>query len=635
MPFKKARIAIPSLIVLVAVAAGGAQLWAERQARLRVDETLAALPAGATGHYDSLRYNLFTQTLRLSGFTVQRAGQPQLAIRDLVLHHLSGDGSTQNPYHTGTVTLVGIDVWRGTHHVKIGTIAAKDMAILAPGEPVPAGTPRWLTAPEDGTPIAFGTVQADTISDDQGTSIVALSLSNYMSGQLRDMSFSHYADRRGNTIESAAAAAIDLDALDRVFNPARYTPDAPSWATPRPLLGHLEIANLVAKGERGVSQFDHLTIDGLTGRPFASAPTPETVKTEAFARDAAQAIGIGNATLLNLSVQDNHTTATVTTDDPAEAGGIVNPGVVGLQNAQTATTVTIGHMALTGYTDGALGRFTLGHVAVQENGKAAASLEHVELNGLVTTALLHAPPDASLDTLLATAQNGGVKLSGLNIAGLELSLPTGGTVQLKDLKDSVSYGSSVQTEMTMNGLSVPASATPELHELLQPLDIDPLVLSAAETGSYNPTTGDSHIASSTLAAQDLGSLSLSGDFTNLPHGLGADGDVMAALGQTKIGAFSVSFSNESLVQRIIAMLAKQSGKTPAEMTDGARAAAAFFAATLVPDQADAGQQIANFLANPKTVTLTAAPAAPVPVSAFTSSNLRAAQAALNLHLTAD
>lgn len=607
MPFRKARIAIPSVIVLVAIVAGGAQLWAEHEARQRVNETLAALPAGASGHYDSLSYNLFTQTLRLSGLSVERGGQPQLAIGDVVLHHLSGNGSSQTPYHAGTVTLVGIDLWRGTHHIKIGTVAAKDVAILAPGEPVPAGTPRWLTAPEDGTPIAFGTVQAQAISDDQGTSIVALSLSDYLGGQLRDMSFSHYADSHGNTVDSAAAAAIDLDGLDRVFNPARYTPDAPSWTAPRPLLGHLEVANLTTKGAHGTSRFDHLTIDGVTGRPFASAPTPEAVKTQAFARDAAEAIGIGNATLLNLAVQDT----------------------------RTASTVTIGHMSLTGYTDGALGRFTLGHVAIAESGKSAASLDHVELNGLVATALLHAAPDASIDTLLATAQNGGVKLSGLNLAGLQLSLPTGGTVALKDLKDSVSYGSSVQTEMTMNGLSVPASATPELHELLQPLGIDPLVLSAAESGSYNSATGDSHIASSKIAAEGLGSLALSGDFTNLPRDLGANGDVMAALGQTGIGAFNISFSNESLVQRIIAMLAKQSGKTPAEMTDGARAAASFFAAALVPDQADAGEQIANFLANPKTVTLTAAPAAPVPVSAFTSSNLRAAQTALNLHLTAD
>ncbi|MCB8880230.1 hypothetical protein ACELLULO517_08305 [Acidisoma cellulosilytica] len=607
MPFKKARIAIPSFIVLVAVAAGGAQLWAEHQARVRVNETFAALPAGTTGHYDDLHYNLFTQTLRMSGLSVARAGQPQLAVQKVVLHHVSGNGTVETPYRTSTVTLVGIDVWRGAHHIKIGDASAKNVSILAPGIPAPAGTPRWLIAPENGTPVAVGSLLANTISDDQGMSVVALSLTDYQTGQLRQISLNHYTDSHGNTIENAAATAVDLDGLDRVFNPARYTPDAESWTAPRPLLGHLEIANLTTKGRQRDSHFDHLTLDTLTGRPFAAAPMPETVKTPAFARDAAAAIGIGNATVVNLTLQDSG----------------------------TASTAIINHVALTGYSDGAVGRFAIGHVTVQEKGKTTASLGHFEFSGLNATALLHAPADASLSDLVATAQNGGLKLSSLAIAGLSAPLPNGGTVTLKDLKDSVTYGTPVQTDMSLNGLSIPAVATPDLEKLLQPLGIDPLVLSFSERGSYDEASGDTHLDASKLSAAGLGSISLSGQFTNLPRSLPANDDFAAALGQTGIGAFRISFSNESLVQRITAMMAKQAGKTPAEITDGARAAAAFFAAALVPGQADAGVQIANFLSDPKTLTLTAAPAAPVAVGSFTGADLHAAQAALNLHLSAN
>lgn len=97
--FSKTQIAIPSAIVLLAVAAGGVQLWGQHQARLRVDETLASLPAGATGHYDQLDYNVFTRTLRLSGLSLTRDGQPLLRIESAVLHHLSGDGSDAHPFH--------------------------------------------------------------------------------------------------------------------------------------------------------------------------------------------------------------------------------------------------------------------------------------------------------------------------------------------------------------------------------------------------------------------------------------------------------------------------------------------------------------------------------------------------------
>ncbi|MCB8876693.1 hypothetical protein [Acidisoma silvae] len=609
MPFKKARIAIPALIVLAAAAAGGSQLWAEHQAHVTVNETLANLPGGATGRYDDLHYNLFTHTLRLYGLSIARAGQPQIAIRKLVVHHLSGDGSVANPFRSRMINLVGLDLWRGTDHIKIGDGTAKDVAILAPGMPVPAGTPRWLTAPEDGTPIMVGSLTANTISDERGMSIVALSLAGYQSGQLRDISLNQYADKDGNTVQNAAATAVDLDGLDRVFNPARYTPGAETWTAPRPLLGHLEIAGLAAKDAHGDSRFDHLTLDGLTGRPFLAAPEPETVKTAAFARDALEAIGIGNATLVNLTAQDS----------------------------RTAAIAKIEHISVTGYADGALGRFTIGHVTVQQHDKTTASLGHFELSGLNVTTLLHAPADASMDQMVALAQNGGAKIASFQLTDAAVPLPDGGgTVTLKTLQDSVTYGPSIQTDMSLNGLSIPASATPDLQQLLQPLGVDLLVLSAAERGSYDAAHGDTHIDESKISAEGLGSVSLSGTFTNLPRTMPTSDDYAAALGKTGIGAFHLSFSNETLVQKIIAMLAKEGGKTPADITDSAHAAAAFAAAALVPGQADAGTQISNFIDNPKVLTLTAAPAAPVPLSTFMSPDtLHAGQAALNLTLSAE
>ncbi len=607
MPFKKARIAIPSLIVLIAAAAGGAQLWAAHQAEQRVDDTLANLPAGETGHYDKLSYNLFTQTLRLNGLSVTRNTSPLIVVRRMVLHHLSGDGATATPFHAESLSLADLEVWPNGRHVKFGDIEARNVALLAPGVPVPASTPAWLTAPEAGTLVAVGAAQATMITSDQGASIAALSLGGYQTGEVREASLSHYADGNGNRVESATATNLDLDGLDRVFNVARYTPGAARWSAPRQLVGHLDLAGVTSKDKEGDSHLDRLTIDSLAARPFAMAPTDQAIATPAFVRDAAAAIAIGNATIVNIS----------TTDSADQA------------------SVSFGHLGVSGYQDGAIGRFTFSDLTIGHHGKTVTSIGHVEMGGLNATALLQAPPDATTADLITIAQDGGLRLPSLALSDVSVPLAGGGVVRVKSLTNQVTYGKPIKTAFDLSGLSLPANTTPELAALLRPLGIDPVALSLNETASYDPDTGNTTIDQATISAAGLGSLSLRGDFTNLPRDISKDDDVASVLGQIGIGSFAVTYTDDTLVQRVIADLARQSGKTPAEITDGARAAAAFFAASLVPGQADAGEQIANFLANPKNLTLTASPIAPVPVATFEGQDLHAAQAALNLHLSAN
>lgn len=608
MAFRKARIAIPSLIVLVAVAAGGAELWAEHEARRHVDETLASLPAGTSGHYDNLSYNLFTQTLRVSGLSIAHDGQPLFAFNRVVLHHLSGSGVAGSPFHATALSAVDVDLWRRGHHIKIGSVAARDIALLAPGEPAPPGTPPWLSGSDFGTPVTVGSVQLSTISTDQGTSIVALAAAGYTPGHLREASLSQYADAPGNAAESASATDIDLDGLDRVFNPARYAPNAPSWPAPRPLLGHLEFSNVTGHGRHGQSHLDSLTLDGLAARPFAQSPTQEALATPAFMRDAAEAVAVSNATLVNLSFSDS----------------------------ASGTATSLGHASLTGYQDGAVGRFTFARLNVSNHNQPVTALDRFEVSGLNATALLHASPDADAADIMALAQKGGIRLSSLTAEGLSYKFTTGSQLTLGRFSESLAYGPRLQATIMLDALSIPAAATPELGQLLQPLGVDPLTLSLKERASLDMTSGDATFDQFELSGKDLGKVSLTGNFSNLPLGLPQQiSDPMSTIGQIGIGSFSLTFTNDGVVQRVIGHMAQQAGKTPADVTAEARAAASFFAAALVPGQADAGQQIGTFLASPKTLTLTASPVAPVPVATLEGPNFHAAQAALNLHLTAN
>ena len=602
----KTRLAIPAVIVLLVVAAGGAQLWAEDAAKTRLDATLASLPQGATGHYDQMGFNLFTRTLRIGGLTVTQNGHPRLAAQRIVLHHLGGAGDAASPYHASGVRVEGLQVWRGAHSAKATLVTAEDVVILAPGVPAPQGTPNWLISPGNGTLLAAGSIIANGISDDEGATLAALSVAGYNTGALRQASASQFADAHGNAIATANASAVDLDGLDRVFDTGRYRPGAESWPTPRPLIGHAELSGVVTHGRAGIGTIDHVTIDTFAARPFAISPTGAAVKTGAFLRDAASALALGDASITDLHMVDDKT------------------HVVG----------TISHVDITGYGDGALGRFSLGGLSLSNHGTATATIGHLQLAGFTATKLLHMPADTSMDDRIAAAGSGAVRVSSLAMSQVAVKSPEGTNLALASFSETITGDTPVHTTISVQGLTVPADTTPDLADMLRPLAVDPLLLDLDEDGSFDFSSGESTINKMTLTAEGLGSLSLSGHFTNLPRGGVTSDDAWAEVQKVGIGAFTLRFSNDTLVQRIIAMFAKQSGKTPDEIADQGKAAFAFLATALAPGQADVGDQVAAFFAAPKTVTITAAPAAPIPVSAFAGPTLTAAQAALNIHLSA-
>jgi hypothetical protein len=271
--FTKTKLAVPALIVLIAAAAAGYQLWSQHEARDELDATLANLPAGSHGHYDTMSFNAFTQTMRINGLVIMRDGHPSLSVPGITLHHLSGSGTLADPYQASTVRLVGPELWRGGRSVTAAVIQVENLEILAPGVTPPAGTPSWLIASGSGTLLAAGSITAANIADSEGATLAALSLADYADGQISQASASGFADRHGNRITTAAAHAVDFDGLDAVFDISRYGPGEPVWPAPRLLIGHAEIMGFQSQGDDGSAMIANMTLDGFAARPFAAAPT--------------------------------------------------------------------------------------------------------------------------------------------------------------------------------------------------------------------------------------------------------------------------------------------------------------------------------------------------------------------------
>jgi hypothetical protein len=603
----KTKLAIPALIVLLVAVAGGYQVFSQHQARAALDATLANLPAGSVSHYDSMSFNAFTQTLRIGGLAITRDGHPSLTVQQVTLHHLEGSGSLADPFKAGAVRLVETELWRGSRRLTIAVVDAANVKVLASVVPPPPGTPRWLVAPGSGTLLAAGAMTAGNIEDNEGATVSALSIADYADGQLRQASARGFADAHGNRIASVGANAVDLDGLDAVFDTGRYGPGAPSWPVPRPLIGHAEIMGLQSRNETATATIASIALDGFAARPFVAAPTGAYVKTQAFLRDAAAAVSVGAASITGVHYQDTRTR------------------LAGMLSA----------LSVSGYADGALAQASLDGLAFSGTGPSQVAIGHFEMIGLNATKLLQRSAGESTLSLVEAARHGGVALTSLALRKVSFTPATGQTITLDSVDQSTTGTAPTHFTARLRGLDIPARSNPELAQGLGALGVDRLVFDLDETGAYDTAAGTAALDPLVLTARGLGSLNLSAQFTGVPDDLPQTGSPLAALAGMNIGPFVLRFTNERLVQRVVAMEARQAGKTPQDVTDEAKLAASFAAAALVPDQADAGQQVAAFIADPHVLTITATPAAPIPFGAFLGTGRDTAKSALNLRVTAN
>jgi hypothetical protein len=505
------------------------------------------------------------------------------------------------------VRLVGTELWRGSRSLTASLVEGETIAVLGPEVPAPQGTPSWLAAPGSGTLLSAATLTATNIADSEGATLAALSIDDYDDGHLGQASARGFADTHGNRIAVAEAHAIDLDGLDAVFDTGRYHPGEPGWPAPRPLIGQAAITGIQSQTKGMSASVESISLDGFAAQPFKQAPHAAYVQSQAFLLDAATAVSVGAASITGLRYRDE----------------------------QTKLLATLNALSLSGYADGALAQISLDGLVASDGAPSQAAVGHFALRGLNATTLLHEPAGHSVEGFIAGARRSGVHLAGLALGKVSVTLATGQAITLDSVDETETGSAPMRFTARLRGLSIPARIDPELAQGLGAIGIDPLVLDLDETGSYDSANRMLTADPVVLTARGLGRLSLSAQWSNLPQDITQPDAALAALSGIGIGPFTFRFTNDSLVERIIAMQARQVGKTPEEITDEAKLAGSFAAAALVPGQSDAGEQVAAFIANPQTLTITAAPAAPVTFGAFLGAGGESALHALNLRLSAN
>lgn len=167
-------------------------------------------------------------------------------------------------------------------------------------------------------------------------------------------------------------------------------------------------------------------------------------------------------------------------------------------------------------------------------------------------------------------------------------------------------------------------------------------------GSWSPSDGNLSLAQFDFAVEEVGTIGFSldlGGYTtqfldavremqkNMAANQGGDNSQqgLAMLGlmqQLSFVGASIDYADDSLTGRILEFVAKQQGTTPEQIANQAKAVVPFAMAQLNdPDlTAAVTQAVTKFLDDPQNITVTAAPAAPVPFAVIMAGAMSAPQA---------
>jgi len=386
-----------------------------------------------------------------------------------------------------------------------------------------------------------------------------------------------------------------------VLDPAAYPNGKPASSEKLKLLTSIDGSDVLvhvdlppqpadAKGPK-LSSVDihigHFHNDGVSARQFATPPEADSLKNYAFLADAVRAI--------------------------SEDGGSVKEVTETLPGLGT---VSIGSASGSDIRDGKIGALQEHDLVFAGEGKPnrfsvdLVSAKDVDLN-------------KALDALpaLATPGNAGKLNAGLNVGQFDVSGVSADFVQAPlvtmtslegqthDNADGTQYGT-----VTMRGLKIVTTGRdtkPDVKLALDRFGMADFLIDLDEAGTYAPADGHVKLTKADMLFHDLGTLHVALDASGLQNLSGAAGtDQIAALRAVKLIGATVQWNDDSLTNRIFKAVAAQTGKSVEDLHT-ALALPIASVGVFLPNQPDAPAQISAFLADPKQLTITLAPPAPV------------------------
>jgi len=222
---------------------------------------------------------------------------------------------------------------------------------------------------------------------------------------------------------------------------------------------------------------------------------------------------------------------------------------------------------------------------------------------------------------------GKASVSKIDISGGDLAAP----VDIDQFDVSVGVeadGTPNQFTTSINGIKVPPGlfSDQQAMAMLSALGYtNGFNVSVSIDGGYEHTTDTVTLKTFTIDTADVGKVTIDGKFSGVPLSKLTDDNAAGDLASKgKLESFHVRFDNSGIVEKVLDMQAQQSGMKRADMVSQFTGALPLLL-NFIGNEAFQGKivtAVTTFLNDPKSITLTAAPNAPVGfdaiVSAFTA-----------------
>jgi hypothetical protein len=587
------------VVVLVGAAAYGALIYPTQAARAAVDRVIATLPQGWTASYSSLDYNLFTGRLVL-GDAELRGTSGIDRVKELVLTGFEEAPANGSGFKLHDATLTRIDSGSGSGEVTIGRVVSTEIAVEAGINKLFAGVstgegllslPHLMSAKH----VVMSDVRNPSKPED--FALERLTVDDFGNGSIGALTMERLSGTAPQTRYKAAKIAftgIDVDALRATFDPAAYADGQSAVRRELMLLRGIDWQGTQITSDEIDMHVDAVQLTGFRGRPFIKPPTDANARDPRFVIDVMTALAFDSYALRG----------------------------VHLNHLKEHGTLSLAAFELGHYAGGRLDAAKLGafEAAFQQPQDMKFGFGTLELRGLDVGRWLAIIAERGMEAALGET-NGNIEVPYLALTEFTFGNSKRQFGRIATISGEGTYQDGYRTasKAALKGLEIPLAdlpLPPEQAAIVRQTRLDRLALDLDMASHFERATRHAVIDAFNCNLAGLGTLSMTGSLARYDPSEFTPALMEQALQSVALERLELRYRDASLVAKAIAIAAAQAGVPAEQFRTGLiqqieQTGQQMAAGPAGPDAAKAAHQLAVFLAQPGTLTVTLAPAKPV------------------------
>lgn len=281
-----------------------------------------------------------------------------------------------------------------------------------------------------------------------------------------------------------------------------------------------------------------------------------------------------------------------------------------------STTVTVPSMVISGAEPREKGGFTADKITV-DNGSILSKENTITWKtAAVTDATIPSPEEAKAKAKISPFSE--LEMSGLSVSGPEMpaAVNIASTSVSIDMDDA---GVPKEFELSIDDIVLPPelfASEPQTKQVLDALGYSGFTVSVDVSGGYESSNDTLTLKNFIIDTDDVGKLDIAGQFSGVPLTKLATsgGDDPSAMADAKLDKLTIRFDNAGVVEKALDMQAKMMGVSRDDFVAQISGALPLMLTAVgnQPFQDKVTAAATAFLKDPKSISISLAPASPVP-----------------------